>query len=104
MGVISRGCVRRSVVRLVIVGEAMTPQQHEQKAREFLSSISGVHDSGSMGSSHDEYVRELVAILADTERATLERVADEMERHPYWSKEAEVWIKHLRQLAKEIHP
>ena len=44
----------------------------------------------------------LVKLLADTERATLERVADEMERHPYWSKLADVWIKHLRQQAKEI--
>lgn len=56
----------------------MTPEQREQKAREFLASIPGVHDSGGMGSSHDEYVRELVDILAKTERATLEEVAKEI--------------------------
>lgn len=73
----------------------------EQVAREFLSSIPGVHDSGSMGSSYDEYVNDLVALLAAQRAAGLEEVADEMARHPYWSKEAEVWIKHLRQQAQE---
>lgn len=36
--------------------------------------------------------------------AGLEDVANEMARHPYWSKEAEIWIKHLRQLAQEPRP
>ena len=56
----------------------MTPEQREQKAREFLASIPGVHDSGGMGSSHDEYVRELVDILAKTERAVLGEVRAEI--------------------------
>jgi SpoVK/Ycf46/Vps4 family AAA+-type ATPase len=81
----------------------MTPTQQaklEQVAREFLEA-----PPMSIATNEEpETVAALVALLANTERATLERVADEMERHPYWSKEAEVWIKHLRQLAKEIHP
>lgn len=87
----------------------MTPAEREQQAQEFLAGISGIHHSGSMGSSYDEYLRELVTLLAETERATLERVANELHaRHnncvqmldgrPMLSTERAIWQANERLL------
>lgn len=51
----------------------------EQQAREYLSGISGIHDSGSMGSSYDQYVQELTDLLASRDAAVLEEVANLVE-------------------------
>ena len=82
----------------------MTPSEREQQAREWLISRGFCHKTLYAIPPYKLDVDSLVALIAEFEAATLERVADEMERHPYWSKLADVWIKHLRQQAKEIHP
>ena len=84
----------------------MTPTQRaalEQVAREAILKINEI--SPQQWDSYDQRDYEyLLGILAAQRAAVLEEVANEMARHPYWSKEADVWIKHLRQLAQEQRP
>lgn len=65
----------------------------EQGAREWLERFKIPQSRGR--------IEALVALLAAQRAVVLEEVANEMARHPYWSKEAEIWIKHLRKQAKE---
>lgn len=76
--------------------------EREQQARGWLDWYkSGLRLRG-VGSGVDNLEIEwLVALIKATEAAAIEEVAKEMERHPYWSREAYLWIKHLRQQAQE---
>ena len=49
----------------------------------------------------DQKVQRVVPLLKATEAAVLEELANEMVCHPYWRKEVEAWIAHLRQQAQE---
>lgn len=74
----------------------------EQVARELWNVLEGARPY--FGPTKDLPVKAIMEALAAQRAAALEEVANEMARHPYWSKEAEVWIKHLRQQAREQRP
>lgn len=82
-----------------------TQAEREQAARIFIDSLDRDYTNPD-GSWRDyqETVQFAAQYLAAQRAAGLEDVANEMARHPYWSKEAEIWIKHLRQLAQEQRP
>lgn len=79
----------------------------EQAAREWLTQL-GINREPNPSPDerewYDDKLQVMVKALAAQRAAGLEEVANEMARHPYWSKEAEIWIKHLRQLAQEQRP
>lgn len=78
----------------------MTQAEREQKAREWLEKTGQVYWKGHDVAVSKTDIANVVALLADTERATLERVASETRRFTSGGAVAQ-WCK---QQAKEIQP